>query len=281
MAYPVTNVIKTNITKSENEEFTIFTKQNEVTSLARQLFIPFSKFFQMAPGSNNEEEDKKYLYLMMSLYSKCTLITVCFSYFLIHALESCKDSNIQFTYGAERIIGWGLCDGDLDLKSNKISKLQVKRSSDKQLLFEVNRGTEHSWICFVTESGKVYDVDLSAFQFGSPSNTTLTFPCILPVDIGNSDVCFNGLCKRDNVISSTLSELKVGADQLLTINVARIHSMAKMDSRGLHPDDQLVQKHHLHQMFHQINQKMLSSVGIQIIMKCRDANFFWNTLKSL
>ena len=43
--------------------------------------------------------------------------------------------------------------------ARKISNLEVKRSSDKQMLFEVNRGTEHSWICFVTESGKVYDVD--------------------------------------------------------------------------------------------------------------------------
>ncbi len=116
MAHPITNLIKTNITKWEREEFTVFTTSNSLTTPTQQSFIPFSELFQMAQGTKNEEEDKKYAYLMMLLYGKCTLMTTCFSYFLIQALESCKDSNIQFTYGAERIVGWGLCDGHMDLK---------------------------------------------------------------------------------------------------------------------------------------------------------------------
>ena len=104
---------------------------------------------------------------------------------------------------------------------------------------------------------------------------------ILPVDRDNSDVCFNGLCTRERLLSSTFSEFKLVAEELMDIHIATIHSIAKMDGRGHHSGDQPVQKHQLQQRFHEINQKMLSSVGLKEIMKCSDSNYFWNKLKSL
>ena len=57
-------------------------------------------------------------------------------------------------------------------------------------------GDSHTWLTFVTESGKIFDLDLSSLQFGMDSD--LPFPCLLPV-LGSDAKALVGLSTRDEI----------------------------------------------------------------------------------
>jgi hypothetical protein len=70
-----------------------------------------------------------------------------------------------------------------------------------------NRGSEitgndvYVWLTFATEGGRVFDLDLSAFQFG---NATLPVPCVLPVTEA-TPVAFDGMVTRGCLFCADMS----------------------------------------------------------------------------
>jgi hypothetical protein len=57
---------------------------------------------------------------------------------------------------------------------------------------EITGNDVYVWLTFATEGGRVFDLDLSAFQFG---NATLPAPCVLPVTEA-TPVAFDGMVTR-------------------------------------------------------------------------------------
>lgn len=149
--------------------------------------------------------------------------------------------NYDIRYQGEKIIGWAIHDGDLNVDHkiiNQVTIFDVHSISDTGNLIEklrkgeeeldqsickkmeMKRNDAHVWLSFVTESGKLFDLDLSAFQFGS----NLPFPCIVPIkqtkrSLLNQQKSF---CRRDQLYGVNMQGLTSSADNLATIHMNSI-----------------------------------------------------------
>ena len=166
--------------------------------------VPLTQFNKCPPS---DLEAAKTAYLQLSFAAKCNRMTSCFGYFVMRTLET-----HQMTYGGEKIIGWTVHYGNLDLKHPLITKFTavgmnnmsdlkevrecllaekpIPKSLNAYELFVQFGDSTHIWLTFVTESGKLFDLDLSQAQFGlSP------FACITPAS-EMTEYTLNGTCKR-------------------------------------------------------------------------------------
>jgi hypothetical protein len=201
-----------------------------------QKFTSFNTFNnngQARSQSSGDRENWKIAYLYMSFMSKCNQVVCCFALLVLKALTS-----HQLTYGGEKVIGWAVQDGNLKLKHNQVIELQVLQVSSPQELSAVTESVRtgsplpaavrkmdfasvatHVWLTFVTESGRIFDLDLSAFQFG----TMEPFPCIAEV-LSAESTAFNGICDRDRIMPSNLPGFRDSIMELLDIHANMVNA---------------------------------------------------------
>ena len=120
------------------------------------------------------------IFAMTSLTAKCTRMVI---YFGMTITKLLKDG-YQLTYQNEKIIGWVVTEGTIDLDDPRIMTIcrinikgighlnrvtenlsrgvKIPKNTDP---LEFRRGQNHAWLTFVTESGQIFDLDLSALQF--------------------------------------------------------------------------------------------------------------------
>jgi hypothetical protein len=166
-------------------------------------------------------------YLMLCFHAKCNQVASCFGLLVLKTLYT-----HQFTYEGERIIGWAIQDGALKLDHRRITGLNIvhmDRKDIEELLIEtvdaiqnesklppkvkqspVQRNTIHVWLTFAVESGRIFDLDLSALQFG---NLTLN-DCIAPVVPGDT-TAFHGMCDRDRLLGVNLPSFEADVNEFI------------------------------------------------------------------
>jgi hypothetical protein len=261
-----------------------------------QTFISISKFVQgqwtMSLSSlipPIDPEAVRAAYMTLSFLAKSTQMVPCFGVLLLNTLH-----RKQFTYDGERVIGWAIQDGNLELQNSNISKVRfidvkeekylstvvdnIKRGlltgnhSDEMMdVIQLSRNSYHVWLTFVTESGRIFDLDLSAWQFGPLA----PFPCIVPVDTTKDlSTAFDGLCRRDKLLSSNLEEL---VKAIVDLTKSHVDAINDLDPR---PSPLTVNV--LMEMYDIIVNKATSPLIMEeVTPKFADPNHFWNTLKSL
>ncbi len=257
---------------------------------SRQTFIPFNDFngTKVLPAAlRSDPEDMKAVYMMISFSSKCTQFVAAFGLLIQKIFHT-----HQMTYEGERIIGWAIQDGNMDATHPNFCTLDlllVRNSNDAVKVVEcVNNNrpvptqtaeeltlqgnSTHIWLTFVTESGRVYDLDLSSWQFGP----MLPFPCIMPIDIKSSDLSMtlNGMCKRDRLLATTMKDFGDCIQDLLTTHVAMVKGV-----QGGNPNLTLdVFKSKLED----VGTAAMNPVGLQMEMPSFDNSYhFWNRLRKL
>lgn len=256
-----------------------------------QTFIPFSAFngTKVLPAAlRSDPEDMKAIYLMISLSSKCTQFVSAFS-LLIQKITHTH----RMTYQGERVIGWGIQDGNLDTKHPNCCALKMvsvrnpadavkvvecvkdnrplpKNSADR---LDLGSHSTHVWLNFVTESGRMFDLDLSSWQFGP----LFPFPCILPIDVKSSSTLsttLNGMCKRDRLMSITMNELKLCIDELMDNHVTMVRGFANGNS-DLTLDS-------FKSLLENVGTAAMNPIALEKEMpNFENPYYFWNRLRSL
>ncbi len=253
-----------------------------------QTFTSFNDFNggDTLPASlRSDPKNMRDAFLMLSFSIKCTQLTSCFGMVVLKMFHT-----HHMTYGGERIIGWAIQDGYMDSKHPEFGEMEilfVRNSNDSVKIVECLNNNEevprdladrvpftgsttHIWLTFVTESGRVFDLDLSAAQFG-PS---LPFPCILPVDInGDISKCFNGMCKRDRIVTSTLKELEYMVDELITTHVTMVTGMT-YSNKDLKVEG-------VKFMFRRVVELVSNPTSLNELPMFDNPHYFWNVLCNL
>lgn len=179
----------------------------------------------------------KEAYLMLSYFQKCIQVVIGFGILVAKAIKK-----YQFTYGSERIVGWVLQNGDIrsdrakklgdlirfvDVKSLKDVPCVAQALKDGEKMptgaekgLQLGRNSDHVWITFVIESGRIYDMDLCAFQFGILS----PFLHIMPV-LSADPTAFNGVFDRDRISGVNMPDFEESIDGLARNLVTRVNSM--------------------------------------------------------
>ena len=162
--------------------------------------------------------DKRLAYLMLGMFGKCDQVVICFAELIQRMIHS-----HQMTYQGEKIIGWALQNGIINLKHPAIVSLRALNAEDLSVVpalldsirsgkpqlpagvikIDLGRNDDHVWLTFVTEAGQVFDLDLSALQFGMSA----PFPCIIPV-LCAEPTAFSGLCTRLSIASYTFEDFQ-------------------------------------------------------------------------
>ena len=201
--------------------------------LSSSRYIRYKEFNKTSPSKSpsSNPEDVQTAYLGLSFFARSNSIICCFSRLILRSLKA-----HQMTYGDERIVGWAIYDGCLELDNpqllhynaitiNDISELAIVEAklNEGQALphtiqtRRVVRGNQHIWLTFMTESGRIYDMDLTSCQFGS---TILPFPGVVEVDLkSQSSMCLNGLCRRDNLICCSTSGFESVIERIMETEV--------------------------------------------------------------
>eukprot|EP01031_Cornospumella_fuschlensis_P026637 gene26636-32188_t len=201
--------------KKDNIISVLFPKMAMSKVISMQSFVSFEKFFsaRQSSPSSEELEHMREAFLCMSFLAKCNQVVCAFGMLVMRIFRS---GSFQLTYNGERIIGWCMQNGyikqgqDLgcqtvetptpDVVSSVVSKLRSGQALPKDintLKFKNGPDAVHVWLTFVTESGKVYDLDLSAFQFGHMT----PFPFIVPV-LSAEPTALLGMCDRDTLFGT-------------------------------------------------------------------------------
>jgi hypothetical protein len=171
-------------------------------------FKSFNKGGTINPQSPSEIQEMLEAFMILSFCAKCTQLACVFGLLVSKTLP-----HYQMTYEGEHIIGWAVQDGYLKRDhANCLNLHFVKANSAQELPHMITRlkngeelpGTSrfmhgddvHVWLTFVTESGRIFDLDLSAFQFGIMD----PLPYIIPVLNADKDA-LGGLCYRDRILS--------------------------------------------------------------------------------
>ena len=114
------------------------------------------------------------------------------------------------------------------------------------------------WLTFVTESGRIFDMDLSALQFG----LTFPVPYIVPV-LDVSGKAFDNLCNRDTISDSHKDDF---------MNCLGILTHLMYNNIGRTPDD----------FFEDINSvyaTVMYNLKLPTIKYLSDPEIFWRVLK--
>jgi hypothetical protein len=189
---------------NKENNFTVFSGERLINNTDSKSFVPFRIFNNggtVIPDILSDSEHLKTAYLALSFFDKCNQVTTCFGILVENAIRN----GYQLIYGGEKIIGWAIYDGLMKLDNNinfnlvgvksvdDIPNILQRSAQNKKVSgYKVAYGNEiHIWLTFVTESGHVFDLDLSAFQYGHVSPIPYIFPA--------TPIAFNGTCERKNL----------------------------------------------------------------------------------
>lgn len=123
----------------------------------------------------------------------------------------------------------------------------------------------------MTESGRIYDMDLSAFQFGVFS----PFPYIMPVLYADA-TAFNGMSDRDRILGVNLPDFEDSVLNLMQGWINLINSMPW--SKGDAKIETLLNR------FDDMCEQVLSDPSLRTLANYGGAGgmkFYWETVKSI
>jgi len=193
----------------------------------------------------------------------------------------------QLTYQNEKIIGWAVQDGyciventlkfkavDINDNPNILQRvLQDLRSGidepDGTQKVDVGSNDVHVWLTFVTESGRIFDMDLSAFQFGLMK----PHPRIHQVALGDP-LAFGGTVRRSALMSDDIWSFAK-----IILELAEIQSNLVATLSSTTPDKNNLSAKILLQNFGEINDHVIRSAPV-VISKFEDPAYFWNMIKN-
>ncbi len=147
----------------------------------------------------------------------------------------------------------------------------------------IGRTSTHVWLCFITESGRLYDLDLTAFQFGPSSTNLLPFPCILPIEVDDEYVCHKGMCTRDCLTTITFADFK-NMINLVLDNITRgiIEDMVHQPLNGNKSMVPSMIKADFLSKYEVITKKMFESSSIDLSkLPPNDPDWFLNMLNNV
>eukprot|EP01031_Cornospumella_fuschlensis_P026635 gene26635-32186_t len=260
--------------KKDNRLSVLFPRMAIPGGISMQSFVSFEKFFsaRQSSPSSEELEHMREAFLCMSFLAKCNQVVCAFGMLVMRIFRS---GSFQLTYNGERIIGWCIQDGfikegqDLgcqavetptpDVLSSVVSKLRSGQALPKDihtLDFKNGPGAVHVWLTFVTESGKVYDLDLSAFQFGHMT----PFPFIVPV-LSAEPTALLGMCDRDALLGTDPSSFSYFVRDL-------VETHAKM-LQDLYGDKDRFSTDMMLQSYDGLIDFLLHPMNLHLMFRCR------------
>ena len=165
--------------KSEEQSFTVVTHnaENLEEFPEFQHFTSFNNFIGRRSNIGAEEmENLQKVYLLLSWFQKCNQVVVGFGLATVRAIKT-----HQMTFNGERVVGWIIQNGVLraDYPVPGVRIVDVKSlEAEPQVEEAVKTGKTlpagasesgkwgrghgaHLWMSFVTESGRIFDLDLS------------------------------------------------------------------------------------------------------------------------
>jgi hypothetical protein len=263
--------------------FCVVMKENNFTVISDEWkldaktksFVPFSVFNNSGKIKSemiSDPEHMKTAYLALSYFAKCNQVTTCFGILVENAISN----GYQFTYGGEKIIGWGIYDGLMKLDSNINFNLVTVKSveeiphilrsvaENKEVSgYKVAYGNEiHVWLTFVTESGRVFDLDLSAFQYGHVTPIPYIFPA--------TPIAFNGTCERKHLLGVNMPDFLEIVEQMMLKQVELVqinNPIFTLETYG--------------EILKEIGRKCLVSALWELPNYFQDSNRLWNILSRL
>jgi hypothetical protein len=272
----------------KRNKLSVVTAHFDMTKMnGMQTFTSFKTFNNNGNTLNQsaqEYENAKVAYLSLAFSGKCNQIVSCFGTLVLKVLNS-----HQLTYGGERVIGWSIQDGNLKLGYNRVVDLNAfeiksplvipaltESVRDGSALPEevtvcglgVSGSAVHVWLTFVTESGRIFDLDLSAFQFG----TMTPLPCIHPVLRAESSA-LDGFCNRDRISGIQLPKFRHDISQLINIHCRMLHQMRGSDCRA---SSELMLAGYNHTIEILLSDEMRSTMR-----KCAVPNGFWDYMNAI
>jgi hypothetical protein len=260
----------------------------------QQNFVSFREFYKemqfvedLSMSPKEMEDMMMKAYMMQSFFAKGSQITSCFGLLVLKTLQT-----HQFTYQGERIIGWAIQDGDLKLDHERITKLATVTMEKKDLQsllpavitalrtesnklpaqvtqVQMKRTATHVWLTFVVESGRIYDLDLSTFQFGQ----MLLEECITPVILGDS-TAFHGICDRDRLLGVNMPYFETDLHALMQVQADNLRMMPGRQSNF----NANVMKTAYEDM---IDNRLLPYVADNMANSADPAKLFWNTIENI
>lgn len=138
---------------------------------------------------------------------------------------------------------------------------------DTAKTLSIGRNDAHVWLTFVTESGGMFDLDLSAQQFGSPD---LPFPCIVPA-LRTSPAAFEGHCDRKRILSQSFEECMHTAEEIIQNHVNLVNTM---------PSKLNLTPAQVWGTLSAIVDKVLAHADTELPKFAADPNHFWNLVRS-
>ena len=243
-------------------------------------------------------EDLKAAFLMLSLLGTSTHLTCCFGLIVLRTLQShCM------TYQGERIIGWMIQKGTiLTSQTHTLSVIEVPNHD--ALIHAVNTATEgevlsndydesikigtltrnnpsHIWLTFVTETGCMYDLDLSTWQFDPHTSV----PFVVPIEPKENKIfCLKQRCIRGNVLSTTISDMECVIHRLME---EEPYDVLATDARGNSVEGQEVDEVAAElgwmSVMNSVADRALCSDALDkgLPKFMNDKEYFWNVLSSL
>jgi len=266
------------VLKKGNKLFIMTDKFDLQKMSGLQAFTSFKDFH----GGNLQAsslENMKLAFLCLSFFSKCNQIISCFGLLILKVLSS-----RQLTYGGERVVGSAVQDGYLKKDANifEIQTIDIQSPQHVATVTESLRNGQplpegmtitnigggnsvHVWLTFVTESDRIFDLDLSAFQFG----TLLPFPFIVPV-LSAEPTALNGICDRDRIISGDKSTFEQSIRNLIREHSEMVNSL-RGKSNNYSPSTMISSfTQTIEAVLHVQNEKSMSMFT--------NPEFFWHTL---
>jgi len=234
-----------------------------------------------------DAQDRLNAYAMLSMRAKCTQVVISFGLFIHSTLET-----HQMTYQNERIIGWAVQDGVIDLtRKDLTASVRVLDIADLSTLpqtlqaiqdgiqnpsgtqsMSIGRNEIHVWLTFVTESGRIFDMDLSALQF-KPQTSILS--CIFPV-LSAEPTAFDGLCRRSALLGIEPGESLLGIIANLATEQVKFSQMSSGHTGPLAPEGELETI-----MFHQflgMKDTMLKAMP-DALDDFKSEQYFWDLMR--
>jgi len=126
-------------------------------------------------------------------------------------------------------------------------------------VWSFSRNDVHVWLAFVTESDKIFEMDLSMMQFGIAS----PHPFILPLDPANP-LALNGICIGESIEMDSFEGAIEGLVEVQAASLLQMDPNTTCDVAGLH------------KVFNHIHWEALRNAKVRL---SGYPNYFWHLLE--
>ncbi len=137
------------------------------------------------------------------------------------------------TYQDETVVGWCIHEGHINWSQTSVGSAQLWSINSAhhlpELMDSITNNTDgdsdtgasfwnlarshhHKWLVFVTESGRVFDLDLSAFQFGNVSELPHILEA-LPIEADHT--AFHGRYERERFHSVNMPDFAKACENMI------------------------------------------------------------------